>query len=165
MVADGETLILDSGSTTLEIARQLAKRKDITIITNDLYIASTVSYDPTTTLIVTGGVRREGFNVLVGPIAEELLRKVRVNRTFLAADAVDLAYGVMNATFTEIQIKQLIIQAAKEVVLVADHTKFGKAALAKVCSLTDIHHVVTDTGIADSVLEELKRLGIPVTLA
>ncbi|MGE5553323.1 MAG: DeoR/GlpR family DNA-binding transcription regulator [Betaproteobacteria bacterium] len=163
LVADGETIILDSGSTTFEIARNLARHKNLTLITNDLFIAGSIAYDPSTTVIVTGGVRREGFNVLVGPVAEEFLRNVNVNRSFLAADAIDFEHGVTNATFIEVAIKQLIIAAAREVVLVADHTKFGSVALVKVCSLDRVHRVITDSGLAEPVMQGLQRLGIPVT--
>lgn len=164
MVADGETLILDSGSTTFEIARNLTLHKNLTIITYDLFIASSIAYDPSTTIIVTGGTRREGFNVLIGPITEELIRQVKVNKAFLAADAVDFSQGVTNATFIEVSIKRLIIEAASEVILVADHSKFNKVALAKVCSLDQIHHVITDSGVDDSILQGLQRIGIPTTI-
>ncbi|MDI6871110.1 MAG: DeoR/GlpR family DNA-binding transcription regulator [Bacillota bacterium] len=164
LVADGETLILDSGSTTLEIARNLTRRKNLTIITNDLFIACGVAFDPSTVLMVTGGVRREGFNVLIGPVAEDFLRQVSVNKTFLSADAVDLQHGVTNATFAEAALKRLIIEAAQEVVLVADHSKFGKAALAKVCPAERLHRVITSTGIPESLLKGFEKLGIPVTV-
>ncbi|HBE80790.1 MAG TPA: DeoR/GlpR transcriptional regulator [Firmicutes bacterium] len=164
MVSDGETLILDSGSTTFEIARNLIFHKNLTIITYDLFIASSFIYDPSTTVIVTGGVRRDGFNVLIGPIAEELLRQVKVNKAFIGADAVDFTQGITNATFTEVSIKRLIIEAANEVVLVADHSKFGKLALAKVCSLNQIQHIVTDQKLDDSILQGIQRLEIPLTI-
>ncbi len=164
MISDGETLILDSGSTTFEIARNLTFHKNLTIITYDLFIASSIIYDPSTTVIVTGGVRRDGFNILVGPIAEELLRQVRVNKAFIGADAVDFTQGITNATFTEVSIKRLIIEAANEVILVADHSKFGKLALAKVCSLDQVDHIVTDQKVDDSILQGILRLEIPYTV-
>ncbi|HBE77163.1 MAG TPA: DeoR/GlpR transcriptional regulator [Firmicutes bacterium] len=164
MVADGETLILDSGSTTYEIAKNLIRHKNLTIITYDLFIASNISYDPSTTVIVTGGVRREGFNVVTGPIAEEFLHQVRVNKAFLGADAVDIDSGITNATFIEVSIKRRIIESASEVILVADHSKFGKVALAKVCALNQIHHVITDSAVDESIIQELQRSGIATRL-
>jgi DeoR/GlpR family transcriptional regulator of sugar metabolism len=163
LVADGETLILDSGSTTFEIARHLTRRKNLTLITNDLFIAGSITYDPSTTVVVTGGVRREGFNVLVGPVAEEFMRNVNVDRSFLAADAVDLEHGVTNATFVEVAIKQQIIAAAREVVLVVDHTKFGNVALVKVCALDRVQRVITDSGLAAAMLKRLQRLNLRLT--
>lgn len=164
MVADGETLILDSGSTAFEIARNLTLHKNLTIITYDLFIAGSINYDPSTTVVVTGGIRREGFNVLIGPIVEDLLRQVKVNKAFLGADAVDFAQGITNATFVEVSIKRLIIEAASQVILAADHSKFGKAALAKVCSLDRVHHVITDSKVDDSIVQGLQRMEIPTTI-
>lgn len=164
MVADGDTLILDSGSTTIEVARQLAGHKNLTIITNDLLIGSAVEFDPTTTLLLTGGTRRSGFSVLVGPVAEEFLRRVRVNKSFLSADAVDVEYGITNATFPEAATKQLIIEAAAEVILVADHSKFGASALVKVAGLEVVHHVVTDSQIDPDALQAIRRRGLPFTI-
>jgi DeoR/GlpR family transcriptional regulator of sugar metabolism len=164
MVADGETLVLDTGSTTFEVARHLAGHKNLTIITNDLLIASTLEFDPTTVLLVTGGTRRSGYSVLIGPVTEELLRSVRVNKSFLSADAVALDHGISNATFAEVATKRLIIEAAQEVILVVDHSKFGGVALARVAPLDRVHHVVTDAGAEPEVLQGLTRLGIPVSV-
>lgn len=164
-VHDGETVILDSGSTTLEVARNLTKLKNLVIITNDLFIASNIVFDPTTTVVLSGGTRREGYSVLIGPVAEDFFRRVRVNKSFLSADAVDLEYGITNATFTEAALKQLIIEAAQEVVLVVDHTKFGQTALARVCPLSSIQHIVTDAGVSEPVRHDLERLGISLTIA
>ncbi len=162
MVKDNETLILDSGSTTYHVAKNLADLKNLTIITNDLFIASNIEFHPSTTLVVTGGVRRSGFNILMGSITEELLSQLKVNKTFLAADAVDFVQGISNATLFEASIKRLIIKAAQEVILVVDHSKFGKAALARVCSLEQLHLVITDSGVDNSVLQGFQRINIPI---
>lgn len=162
LVADGETLILDSGSTTLEIARNLTLHKDLTIITNDLLIATSIEYDPSTTLVVSGGTRRAGVSFLLGPVEEEFLRKVKVSKTFLSADAVDLNHGITNATFPSASSKQLMIKAAREVILVVDHSKFGQVALAWVGGLDEVQRVVTDTGVEAEVLKDLERLELPV---
>lgn len=164
MVADGETLVLDTGSTTFEVARHLSGHKNLTIITNDLLIVSTLEFDPTTVVMVTGGTRRSGYSVLIGPVTEDLLRSVRVNKSFLSADAVQLDHGISNATFAEVATKRLIIEAAQEVILVVDHSKFGGVALARVAPLDRVHHIVTDSGVDAEVLQGLARRNIPVTV-
>jgi DeoR/GlpR family transcriptional regulator of sugar metabolism len=164
MVANGETLILDSGSTTFEIARQLTKHKNLTIITYDLAIASRIAFDSSTTVMVTGGIRREGFNVLIGPVAENFLRQVTVNKSFLSIDAIDFKQGITNATFAEVSIKQQIIKAGREVILVADHSKFGNVALAKVCSVEQINYVITDSGIDESIVQGFQQYNIPMII-
>ena len=145
-VQEGETVILDSGSTTLEVARNLAAKKHLTIITNDLFIATEITYHPSTTVIVTGGILRPGFNVVVGSATESFLMSVHVDKSFLGGDAVDFDYGLTNATLSEASVKQLMIKAAREAYLVVDHTKFGQRALAKVADLESFKLIVTDHG-------------------
>lgn len=164
MVADGETVILDTGSTTFQVAQYLAGRRNLTIITNDLLIATVLEFHPTTQLVVTGGIRRSGFGVLIGSIVEDLLRAVKVNKSFLSADAVDVEHGISNANFAEAAIKRLIIEAAQQVILVVDHSKFAGTALAKVAGVHRVHHVITDSGVSPEVLQALERAGIPVTV-
>ncbi len=163
-VLDGETVILDSGSTTFEVARLLAERKNLTLITNDLFIAGQIAFDPSITVIVTGGTLREGFNTLVGPLTETFLRNVRVDHTILSADAVDPAFGISNATFAESSIKQLMVEAAGHVTLVADASKFGKRALARVCALDKVDVVVTDDALSDANQKALLQAATKLVL-
>ncbi len=162
LVKDGDTLILDSGSTTYQIAKHLIHHRNLTIITHDLIIASNVEFHPSTIVMVTGGIKREGFNVLIGSHVETLLRTVKVDKSFLSADAIDINHGITNATFAEVAIKELIISAAKKVFLVADHSKFGNIALVKVCPIEEVDYIITDSGIEESSLEALKRTDINV---
>lgn len=156
-VLDGETVILDSGSTTFEVARLLAHRKNLTLITNDLFIAGQIAFDPSISVVISGGTLRDGFNTLVGPLTETFFRNVRVDRTMLSADAVEPVFGVSNATFAESSIKQLMVEAAGHVTLVADASKFGKHALARVCSLDEIDVVVTDSSLSDTNQKALNQ--------
>lgn len=159
-VADGDTLILDAGSTTFEIARKLSKHRRLTVLTYDLAIASCSEYHPSTSVFLAGGNIRRNFNETLGADTEDFFRNVRVNKAFLGADAVDLQEGVFNANIAERTVKQLVIRAAQEVVLVADHSKFGKNALIKICDFTEIDKIVTDRGLAPEVSRELGRQGI-----
>jgi DeoR/GlpR family transcriptional regulator of sugar metabolism len=144
MVAAGSTVILDSGSTTLALARRLAGHR-ITLIALDVVVAQAAAADPTEVLVVGGRVRN-GLYSVVGPWTEDILRGVFADVFFLAADAVDDG-GVTNSTVDEAAVKRLAIGVAREVVLVADHTKFGRKALAHVCQLDQLGAVVTDAGI------------------
>jgi len=161
LVADGDTLILDAGSTTLEIARQLSEHRRLTVLTYDLAIAGCSEYHLSTSVFLAGGSVRRNFNETLGADAENFFREVRVNKAFLGADAIDLQEGVFNANLAERSIKQLIVRAAQEVILVADHSKFGKSALVKICDLADVERIVTDRDISSEASLELQRQGIP----
>lgn len=161
LVADGDTLILDAGSTTLEIARQLSEHRRLTVLTYDLAIAGCSEYHSSSSVFLAGGRIRCNFNETLGADTESFFRDVRVNKAFLGADAIDLQEGIFNANIAERSIKQLIVRAAQEVILVADHSKFGKSALVKICDFSDIDRIVTDRGLFPEVSQELERQGIP----
>ncbi len=147
-VENGDTILLDSGTTSLQIARHLAEKKNITVITYDLYIANSIELDQSSTLIVTGGIRRSGFGVLTGSMVRDFIRSVRVDKSFLSADAVDIDFGVSNATLHEADLKKELIHSGQKVYLVADHSKFGNLALVQVCSLSDIDLLITDAQLS-----------------
>ncbi len=164
-ISDGESVLLDSGTTTLALARYLKEKRGLTVITYDLRIALETELSSDSSLVVTGGIRRDGFDLLVGSQTENLIHNLSVDKAFLGADAIDLEMGVTNAGFAEASIKQEIIKSAKEVILIADYTKFGKTGLIKVASLEEIDHIITDYQVDQNYLEKIERLGVRVKIA
>ncbi|MDI6771575.1 MAG: DeoR/GlpR transcriptional regulator, partial [bacterium] len=156
LVSPGTTIILDSGSTTLALARLLAGQR-ITVIALDLPAAQAAAAGQTEVLLVGGRVRN-GLYSLVGPWAEDTMRGLHGDLFFLGADAVDND-EVTNSAVDEAAVKRLAIRAAREVILLADHSKFGRKALAQVCRLDELSAVVTDRGIGsrEAVLRERVR--------
>lgn len=159
-INDGDTIFVDTGTTTYQLARRLEEKKGLTVITNDLCIASTIVLNASSELIVTGGIRRDNYNVLVGSITENFVRRLRLDKVFLSADAVDREFGVSNANFIEAEVKSLIVQAGKEVILLADKTKFGKTALARVCDISEIDRIITDTGLTPMMTGWIEEHGV-----
>jgi DeoR/GlpR family transcriptional regulator of sugar metabolism len=146
MVPVGSTVILDSGTTALALARRLAGRR-LTVIALDLPVAQAAA-DGQTEVLVVGGRVRNGLYSLVGPWSEGPLASLHADLFFLGADAVD-DDAVTNSTVDEAAIKRLAMRAARETILIADHSKFGRRALTRVCLLDDLSAVVTDRGIGD----------------
>lgn len=157
MVRNGDTLYLDSGSTIYYLAQQLINYENLTVITNDIFIASSVPLHPTSTLIVTGGIRRFDYGVLIGNMVDDFLRGIRVNIAFLGADAIDAEYGVMNANLSEANAKVLAMQAGMRRVLLADHSKIGKTVLCRVGELSDFDAFITDGGTDPAVAEVIEK--------
>jgi DeoR/GlpR family transcriptional regulator of sugar metabolism len=157
LVSDGETVILDSGSTTFEVARHLASRRGLKIITNDLSITGEIDYDPSNSIILTGGLYSRYLNLLTGSETENFYRNIRVNKAFLAADAIDMENGVFNATMEDASVKKIILEAACEVILVSDHSKFGRTSLSKVCNIDQVHMIITDRGLDQPYQQELRK--------
>ena len=156
-VHDNSSLYLDSGTTALFLAKQLKQFRNLTIVTHNLDIAYSVQLHPTSTMILTGGIRRDGYNVLVGTLAEEMVEGLSVDVSFLGADAINEKHGIFNSSFSEIGIKRKILACGRKVVLISDHTKFRKKALTKVCGLDAFDAIITDSGLDPAIRENLEN--------
>lgn len=165
LVHPGDTVMLDSGTSTYYIAHALADKENLTLITNDLYIGYQAVINPSSTLIVTGGTRRQGRQELVGTMTENFIRGTHVDIAFVGADGIDMTGGVTNANFAEVGVKQLMIKAAARPVIVADHSKFGRVALARICDLRDAALVVTDSALDGEMLNRLRKMNIKIVTA
>lgn len=159
LIKEGDSIFLDSGTTTFMLAQQLHSIKKLTVITNNLDIAYTTKLDTSSTMIVTGGIRRDGFSVLVGDIAEEFIRRLYVDISFVGADAINVKSGIFNSNFMEIGIKKSMIASGKKAVLLADSSKFAQKALAKVCNIEDFDAVITDKGLDSETAKYIKAKG------
>ncbi len=165
LVHTGDTVIIDAGTTGFFIAQALAHHENLTIITNDLYTAYQSPLHPSSTMIVTGGTRRRDHHELTGTLTENLLREVRVDLAFICVDAIDLTGGVTTTNFAELGVKRLMLDAAMRSVIVADHTKFGRVALARICDLKEVDLLLTDTGLDQDMLNRIKKLSVEIELA
>lgn len=164
-VETGDTIFLDSGTTAYQLALCLTEKKELTIITHDLYLAANVEFDPSVTVVLTGGIKRADQKVLIGGMVEDFISGLRVDTAFLTADAVSVDFGISNTGFFEVGIKRNLIRAGKQVILLADHTKFGMAAPVKVCELSEIDRIITDRNLLPEEQENLKTRGAKVELA
>jgi DeoR/GlpR family transcriptional regulator of sugar metabolism len=165
LINDGETIFLGSGTTTLEVARALEGKKNLTVITNALNVAYQLAGNENITLIVTGGVVRHSELSMIGHIVEQTLKDLRADKAIISMRAISLHDGLTNINPLETMTDRVIVQCACEVILVADHTKFGKVATSIVAPLTAVHKIITDEQTPLDMLEELRALGIQVIQA
>jgi DeoR family transcriptional regulator of aga operon len=164
MVAEGQVVILDSGTTTTGIARALRNFQNLTIITNAVNIAAELS-GSTVEVILTGGNLRKNSFSLVGPIAEETLHRLHADILFLGVDGFDVQYGLSTPNLLEAKVNRAMIEISKTAVAVCDSSKFGKRSLSLIAPPTSLQHVITDSGIPKADLSALKKSGIEVTVA
>ena len=165
LIKNGCSIFLDSGTTTLLLARMLQGFQNLTVVTHNLDIAYSIKLDKSSTLIVTGGIRRDGYSVLIGQIAEELVNRLSLDMAFLGADAINPNYGVFNSNFVEIGIKRSAIACGKHRILLSDHTKFQTKALTKVCDIEEFETVITDDGIDEETKEILRNKSVNLITA
>jgi DeoR family transcriptional regulator, aga operon transcriptional repressor len=147
LVQDGDSLVLDSGSSTYALAEALRIRRNLTIATNDIRIAHYFAAQGGVRLLVCGGQLIDSVFTLVGPAALSFLAGLHVDWAFLGADAIDLAGGVSNFNTVEVPVKQAMVSAADRAVLLADSSKFGRRALAAVVGVEAFQIIVTDDGL------------------
>lgn len=164
MVRDGETIILDAGSTTYELALLLMHRRNLTVVTNDLQIAVKLAANPNIALVCTGGIARANVYTLLGPQTEAFLRNLRVNKTFLGADAIHEDGVIGNVVLEEVAVKQAMLHAGEQVIVLADSSKFGVIGFARVCDLGEVDVLITDTDIPTRALDMLRGWPVKVKL-
>lgn len=168
LVRAGETVILDAGSTTLEIARHLPPRITLKVVTNDLLIARELADRKGIDVYLTGGQVRQGVYSLQGPETEAYLRATHVDRAFLGADGVDAVYGLSTTNRQKVPVKQAMLAAAERTYVVADHSKLGRRAFARFAGIGEAGALICDDqarAACASQLAALEETGLEVLLA
>jgi DeoR/GlpR family transcriptional regulator of sugar metabolism len=164
LIRPGQTAILDSGTTSLQVARHLKQQglKGVTVVTNALNIANELSDASDLSLIMIGGVLRELSNSFVGPQAERMLSQLHADHCFLGVDGLDPEYGPTTPDLLEAQLNALMIRVSNDVTVVADSSKIGKRSLSAIGGINSVHRLVTDDRIAPAMLDALRAKGLEV---
>lgn len=165
LVEEGQSVLLDSGTTTTAIARAL-KNKNIvrlTVITNAINIAAELA-GTQIEVILTGGMLRKNSFSLVGPLAERTLRQLSADILFLGVDGFDTKAGLFTPNLLESQVNRTMVEIARRTVAVCDSSKFGRRSLCNIMPVAVVHEVITDRQILKSDLRVLKEAGVKVTL-
>jgi len=165
LIADGETVTLLGGSTTLQVALHLGRKKNLTVITDSLLIAQCLIRQANIDIIVLGGGVHAPELKMEGSLVQQCLKELRANKVIFGARAVNFEQGLMLDRMSEVLVFRDCMRAAAETILVADHTKFGRVATAVLGPLTGISRVVTDRGVSQEIPVRLRGLGIEVILA
>lgn len=150
-VREGDSVILDSGSTTFQVAVALRYIPDLTFITNDLRIATLLATVPDVRLFLAGGGLLNSVYTLIGPRATDFFSDFSATWAFLGADAVDPTAGITNTNTVEVPVKRAMLEAATTSVVVADSSKFGTRTLARVAGLDEVDHFVTDSELDPAI--------------
>jgi DeoR family transcriptional regulator, aga operon transcriptional repressor len=167
MIRDGETVIFDSGTTTAAVAKCVAglRLESLTVITNALNIAVELANLPQVRIIMLGGFLRGGALSMVGPHAEQALSSLNADRMFLGVDGIDPEVGLTTPDVLEAQLSALMIRVSREVIAVADSSKFMQRSLSVIGKLDAMHKLVTDEGIPQEMLDALDTAGVEVIIA
>ncbi len=163
MVQRGDVVLLDTGTTTLQIARELKSVSAITIITNSIYILAELRFAKDINLILLGGNYRTGDYALSGPLTEKNLETFRAKYAFLGTDGITIENGVTTNDLYTAEVTKLMMAHAESPVLVADHTKIGRIGAIRYAEVLDFRLLITDKGIGSTEQASLQEKGIHIT--
>ncbi|WP_146525778.1 DeoR/GlpR family DNA-binding transcription regulator [Novipirellula artificiosorum] len=163
LVEDHDTILLDGGSTTYELARHLVKRP-LQVVTNSLPVAHLLSSSESIDLIMVGGSVRGRTAVAIGPMAEQVLHTLNVAKAFLSVAGIT-ERGYFNSDMMLVESEKSMITAGDQVIVVTDSSKFGKVSLSRICGLGEVNAVVTDSGINSQWKQRLENEGVGLVLA
>ena len=160
-VAEGDTIILDSGSTTSLLAKELRNFKRLVVITNALNIASDLS-DTSVEVIVVGGNLLKMAATMVGPLADDTLRKVSADKLFMGVDGVDMNIGLTTPDINEAKTSRVMMESAVEVFLLVDASKFGRRSLGVISPLSGIDKLITTKHLSEEEFQQLSKNEIDI---
>jgi DeoR/GlpR family transcriptional regulator of sugar metabolism len=164
LVEDGQTVMIDIGTTTLQVARHLRGRS-LTVITTNLAVYEELLPEPDIELVLPGGAVRRNYLSLVGMLAEDALRRLRADIAFLGTSGIDADLAVWDTTMVEVPIKRAMIAAGQRTVLLADAAKFGMDAMVRVCEASELDAIVTDEPVPTGRRRALDEAGVEVIVA
>jgi DeoR/GlpR family transcriptional regulator of sugar metabolism len=164
-IEDGDSIILDSGTTVTEVAHNLERKKDLRVVTRALNIALLLGSHYEFEIVVPGGEFTAPTLSLSGPKTAAFFESINADKLFLATGSVSLEAGLTFPGFQDLEVKRAMIQAAGQVYLVADSTKMGRTAFASLGGLDLVDYLITDSGIDQADRAGLEALGVRVVIA
>ncbi len=163
LINNNDTIILDSGTTTVEIAKNLNSVNNLTVITNALNIASQLIRDEIK-VILLGGILRTSSPSLIGPLGEHNIKNFYCDKCFLGVDGIDSQSGIFTPNFEEANLNRMMIEVSKEVIIVTDSSKFKRKSFAHIAPISKVNMIITDSKIPEDEFKNLQNKGIKVIL-
>jgi DeoR family transcriptional regulator of aga operon len=164
LVTANDCIIIASGTTVLSLARNIKPEGSLTVITAALNVATELNRHPEVEVLVLGGILRKSSSSATGAHAEKILEDFSCSKLFLGVDGIDLEFGLSTTNVMEAQLNRKMIAASQKTIVLADSSKFGKRGFGRICGLEDVEQVITDSGISEHMVEQLKERGIEVTI-
>lgn len=164
-VNEGETILIESGSVNVLLARELLRIKKVTIITTNVYIARQFRKNDQANIIILGGIYQHDSETLVGKITKACIDQINIDKAFIGIDGYSSDAGFTIRDLFRAEVSSYIIQKARDVFIVSDSSKFGKTELTNICYPKDIQHLATNTELSSEFQKELIKAGVDLILA
>ncbi len=164
LVESGDSILLDASTTVFAMVPFLRERRSLTVVTNGIEVGLALAQDPSYTVILVGGMIRPDGTSVVGHLGEKLLEDLHIKTAFVSCSGFSVDAGLTEVDLLEVQIKKRMIRSAERVVALVDSTKFGRVDLTSFAGLQQLTHVFTDSDVAPSFIEALRRTCTRVTV-
>jgi DeoR family transcriptional regulator, aga operon transcriptional repressor len=165
LIHDGDIIILDSGTTTDEIAKQIKGRSRLQVITNGVNVANELLGSNGVHTIILGGTLRSDSASIVGRSTEEMLSQLSADKLFIGGAGCDPDFGISGANLEEAAVNKAMLRVAREIILVADASKFDKRSMSRIASFSEVHTVISDSSMPLAIQEKIRSQGCKLMLA
>ena len=165
LVQDGDSIALDASTTAFSMARFLRERRELTLVTNGLRIGMELISSPGISVLIPGGMLRQESFSLVGTWGKSVLQQVHIKKAFVGAKGFTLSEGLTDVNSEEVELKRAIVEVAKEVIAIIDHSKWDQVAFATFCPLERIKLIITDAKAPKKMIEQVQSKGVEVWIA
>lgn len=165
LVMDGDSLVLDNGSTVLELAKVLVGKRNLTVLTASLAVANILADAPDIRLILSGGILRPEESSMIGHIAERTFQEFRIDKAFIGIGGISIENGLTEYNLEDTLVKRNMISNAEKIMILTDSSKLGKTCLSYVAPLSVVDVLVTDERVSENILESYRMQGIEVMTA
>jgi DeoR family transcriptional regulator of aga operon len=159
-IQPNDTIIMASGTSVIEFARQIAEMEKLTVVSASLNTSLILSKNPNIDVIQLGGSVRTNSSSVIGPIGEKMLAEFTFTKLFMGVDGIDLDYGLTTTNAMEASLNKVMINAAQRIIVLADSSKFGRKGFGRICGLEEVDQIITDKGIDEKTRTRIIELGI-----
>lgn len=163
LISEGDTIILDSGSTTTLLAKEIKEVKGLTVITNAINIAYEM-LDSEATVIVIGGSLDKDSQTTIGPLADGMLKRISSSKLFFGVDGIDLDIGLSTPNILEANTTRTMMEVSGESILLTDDSKFGRRSLGVICGIDNLDRLITTKCLSSQEIDQLEKVGVEITM-
>lgn len=165
LIEDGDTIILDTGTTTLELAKRLSSKRNLTVVINDIQIARCLEEIEDINIIFIGGAIRKKFHCTVGTLGTKMISELAVDKAFMATNGISLKKGATTPEINQAETKKAMISIANKIIILCDSSKIGRSSFAQFADMQQVDIIITDRGIEDNLRQGFELQGIEVMIA
>ncbi|GAA0753438.1 DeoR/GlpR family DNA-binding transcription regulator [Psychroflexus lacisalsi] len=164
LIKPNDSIMIASGTTMQMLAKAIHIEEHLNITTSSLNVALELTNSPYYDILQLGGNVRHSSSSVTGHFSHSLLENISCNLLFLGVDGIDVDHGCTTTSLEEAILNKKMIESAQKIIVLADSSKFNRKGFGKICAISDIHHIITDSGISNTVAKEIKSMGIHLTV-